>query len=129
MIIERKHKTLIQRLAKYCFQKTSTEEIISRVQAIAAFFNETYPRSAKAFQKYFLLCLQKEFGKRYASVHYVGLLQLKQLEVFLATMGENIQVVAEERPELMGGIKVQHGDTIWDFSIQGQLQALMKTLK
>ena len=44
-------------------------------------------------------------------------------------MGENIQVVAEERPELMGGIKVQHGDTIWDFSIQGQLQALMKTLK
>ena len=129
MIIERKHKTLIQRLSKYCFQKTSSQEIISCAQAIAAFFNETYPRHTKTFLKYFLLCLQKEFSKLYASVHYVGSLDLKQLESFLATMGENIQVVAEERPELMGGIKVQHRDTIWDFSIQGQLQALMKTLK
>ena len=129
MIIERKHKTLIQRLAKYCFQKTSSEEIISRVRTVAAFFNETYPRSVKAFFKYFLLCLQKEFARQYASVHHVGSLELKQLDTFLTTIGENIQVVAEERPELMGGIKVQHGDNIWDFSIQGQLQALMKTLK
>ena len=129
MIIERKHKTFIQRLAEFCFQKTSSEEIISRVKAIVAFFNETYPKTAKAFQNYFLLCLQKEFGKRYATVHYVGSLDIKQLEAFLSTMGENIQVVIEERPELMGGIKVQHGDNIWDFSIQGQLQALMKTLK
>ena len=129
MIIERKHKTLIQRLSKYCFQKTSSEEIVSHVKAIIAFFNETYPRTAKAFQKYFLLCLQKEFGKRYATVHYVGSLDVNQLEAFLATIGKNIQVVTEQHPELMGGIKVQHGDTIWDFSIQGQLQALMKTLK
>ena len=76
-----------------------------------------------------IICLQKEFGKHYASVHYAGSLDVKQLEAFLAKMGKNIQVVAEEHPELMGGIKVQHGDTIWDFSIQGQLQALMKTLK
>ena len=99
------------------------------MKAIAAFFSETYPRTAKAFQNYFLLCLQKEFSKCYATVHYAGSLDVKQLEAFLAKMGENIQVVAEERPELMGGIKVQYRDTIWDFSIQGQLQALMKTLK
>jgi hypothetical protein len=92
------------------------------VKAIVAFFNETYPKTAKAFQNYFLLCLQKEFGKRYATVHYVGSLDIKQLEAFLATMGENIQVVIEERPELIGGIKVQHGDNIWDFSIQGQFR-------
>lgn len=129
MRIERKHKTLIQHLAKYCFQKTSSEEIISRVRAIAAFFNETYPRSTKVFLKYFLLCLQKEFSKQYASVYYTGSFDLKQLEAFLATMGKNVQVVAEKHSELLGGIKVQHGDNIWDFSIQGQLQALMKTLK
>ena len=87
------------------------------------------PRSVKTFLKYFLLCLQKEFARQYASVHHIGSLELKQLDTFLTTIGENIQVVAEEHPELMGGIKVQHGDNIWDFSIQGQLQALMKTLK
>ena len=129
MIIERKHKTLIQQIASYCFNGSSSEEIVSRVQSAANFLNVTYSRTAKVFLKYFLLCLRKEFGKNYAIVQHAGPLNLKQWELVLKAMGETGQIVAEEHPELIGGIKIKRGDTVWDFSLQGQLQVLMKTLK
>lgn len=128
MIIERKHKTLIQQLAESCFEGISSEDVINRVKDVMRFFGKNYPRNAKAFASYFWTCLQKEFGKKYAIINYAGPLDLKQLNAFLTN--ENVvQIVAEEHSELIGGIKVQHGDNVWDYSIQGQLQALIKTLK
>lgn len=128
MIIERKHKTLIQQLAESCFKGISSEDVINRVKDVMRFFGANYPRNTKTFASYFWTCLQKEFGKKYAIIDYAGPLDLKQLNAFLAN--ENVvQIIAEEHSELIGGIKVQHGDNVWDYSIQGQLQALIKTLK
>lgn len=131
MLIERKHKVLIKHLANKCFEETNSDKIMSCVQEVLCFFRDSYPHKLKAFVKYFMLCLQKEFNKKYFIVKHSGQVDLKNLEKFLlkTVSKESCQFILEECPELIGGLKIQKGDNVWDFTIKGQLQTLVKILK
>ncbi len=130
-MIERKHKVLIKYLASKCFEGQTSDEIVGRVQKVACFFRDSYSRKLKAFIKYFMLCLQKEFNEKYFIVRHSGQVDLKNLEKILleTTSKASCQFILEECPELIGGLKIQKGDNVWDFTIKGQLQTLVKILK
>lgn len=40
--------------------------------------------------------------------------------------GENTQVVYRESPELLGGVRIRRGSSVWDGSVQGRLAQLKK---
>ena len=55
--------------------------------------------------------------------------QLKQIVSQLAKrFHKNIQPAVSIDPELIGGIKVQVGDKVWDASVRGSLQQMAATL-
>lgn len=71
---------------------------------------------------------------RRADAHVITSKPLSEEEVqkiasqFGALLGKTVRVTAEVDPELLGGIKVKIGDTLYDGSLKSKLERLEKTL-
>lgn len=130
MMIERKHKCLIQKLAQFTLAG-GTSEIMQRVEMIAQWLVQHYPRKSRAFLKYYFSVLQKVYAQRYAVVGFAGRLDDTLLDPILHQLNilDPSFCIKEEHPELMGGFKIQQGDNVWDASLKGQLDAFIKNLK
>ncbi len=50
-------------------------------------------------------------------------------EKFGALLGKTIRVTNSVNPELLGGLTVRIGDTLYDGSLKGKLERLDKTLQ
>lgn len=125
--MERKHKVLLKHLARLTFDG-SEEELKERIRVIAEFLVQRYPRNAKTFLTQYERSLKEVFAERYATVAYVGTF----LDQWLRELSE-AEHLAERRlekkecPELLGGFKIRVGDTVWDCSLKGQLNAFKET--
>lgn len=65
-----------------------------------------------------------------SSVKKLSAEQEKSLQEALAkTTGKNIRLVCESHPELIGGIKVQVGDRVWDGTIIHALDRMREELR
>ena len=125
--MERKHKVLLKHLARLTFEG-SEEELKERIRAVAEFLVQQYPRDAKAFLTQYERSLKEVFSERYATVMYAGIFRDQWLQDFLETkrLSER-RSEKKECPELLGGFKIRVGDTVWDCSLKGQLNALKET--
>ena len=125
--MERKHKVLLKHLARLTFEG-SGEDLKERIRAIAEFLAQRYPRNAKAFLAQYGRSLKEVFSERYATVMYAGIFREQLLRDLFETrhLAER-RLEKEERPELLGGFKIRIGDTVWDCSLKGQLNALKET--
>ncbi|MEI6515464.1 MAG: F0F1 ATP synthase subunit delta, partial [bacterium] len=45
-----------------------------------------------------------------------------------ARLGKRLLLETEERPELLGGCRLQVGDTVYDFSLAAQLRMIRQTM-
>ena len=125
--MERKHKVLLKYLARLTFEGAE-EDFKERIRAIAAFLIQRYPRNAKAFLTQYERSLREVFAERYATVTYAGTFREQWLRDFLeAKHLTERHPEKEECPELLGGFKIRVGDTVWDCSLKGQLNALKET--
>lgn len=125
--MERKHKVLLKYLARLTFEGAE-EDFKERIRAIAAFLIQRYPRNAKAFLTQYERSLREVFAERYATVTYAGTFREQWLRDFLeAKHLTERRPEKEECPELLGGFKIRVGDTVWDCSLKGQLNALKET--
>jgi F0F1-type ATP synthase delta subunit len=125
--MERKHKVLLKYLARLTFEGAE-EDFKERIRAIAAFLIQRYPRNAKAFLTQYERSLREVFAERYATVTYAGTFREQWLRDFLeAKHLTECHPEKEECPELLGGFKIRVGDTVWDCSLKGQLNALKET--
>lgn len=127
--MEYKRKFLIQRLAGFVFEEDAN--CVNKVEVIAEFLSNEYPRSTKEVLDYFWFCLQKVYRKKHATVEFAGHVDLDALgEVFNKKVRLNKNnTVAVEVPELMGGFRVKLGDDVWDHTLKAQLEELINTLK
>ncbi len=55
-------------------------------------------------------------------------LQKKMEEVFAEATGKKVVLVAEEDPEIIGGVVAHVGDMVWDGSIKSQLEGLKESI-
>ena len=125
--MERKHKVLLKHLARLTFEG-SEEELKERIRAVAEFLVQQYPRDAKAFLTQYERSLKEVFSERYATVMYAGIFREQWLrDLFETRQLAERRLEKEERPELLGGFKIRVGDTVWDCSLKGQLNALKET--
>lgn len=127
--MERKHKALIQTLARITFEGQESS-LQARIKEVVDFLIHSYPRDAKHFLEYYGFCLLKEYKNRYAVLEYAHQLQSELLEQIKAQVlsDRNTQWVAEEKPELLGGFRFQIGDNRWDVSLKGQLENIKQHL-
>lgn len=128
--IERKHKALIQQLAEGSFVGNE-KETIARIRQIVEELRAIFKHSLKDVLHYYWICLEKAYARRYVQVEYAGCLSEENLKIFLQQdpVWARCKIDSQENPQLIGGIKVKHGDWVCDCSVEGQLQALTKTLK
>ena len=127
--MERKHKFLIQHLAEFVFESDTDYE--KKVQSIAEFLSQRYPRSTKKVLDYFWFCLQKVYRQKYATVEFAGHVDMDALSKIFsekAHLNKN-NTVAIETPDLIGGFRVRLGDNVWDNTLKAQLKELVNTLK
>ena len=125
--MERKHKVLLKYLARLTFEGAE-EDLKERIHAIAEFLVQRYPRDAKAFLTQYERSLKEVFSERYATVMYAGIFQERWLRDFSEAEHLTERRLEEKKcPELLGGFKIRGGDTVWDCSLKGQLNALKET--
>jgi hypothetical protein len=125
--MERKHKVLLKYLARLTFE-CADEDLKERIRAIATFLVQRYPRDAKAFLTQYGRSLKEVFSERYATVMYAGIFREQWLRELIAAKNFSERCLEkEEHPELLGGFKIRVGDTVWDCSLKGQLNALKET--
>ena len=125
--MERKHKVLLKYLARLTFEGTE-EDLKERIRAIAKFLVQRYPRNAKSFLKQYEHSLKEVFSERYATVIYAGVFREQWLRELLEAEHLSERCLEQkECPELLGGFKIRVGDTVWDCSLKGQLNALKET--
>lgn len=125
--MERKHRVLLKHLARLTFEG-SEGALRERIRAIAEFLVQRYPRNAKAFLMQYERSLKEVFAERYAIVTYVGAFLDQWLrELLEAKHLTERRLEKKECPELLGGFKIRVGDTVWDYSLKGQLSAFKET--
>jgi hypothetical protein len=124
--MDKKHKALIGRLAELSFVHEE-DRYLERVKRILTFLQSRYPRFIKEVFHYYWMCLRKIHTQRCLCVEYAGHLNREQMMSIFKEV--SCQIVYQESPQLVGGIKIKHGDWVWDRSIQGQLKALTQKLK
>ena len=125
--MERKHKVLLKHLARLTFDG-SEEELKERIRVIAEFLVQRYPRNAKSFLMQYERSLKEVFSERYATVMYAGIFREQWLRDLFETRHLAERRLEEKKcPELLGGFKIRVGDTVWDCSLKGQLNALKET--
>ncbi|MDR0755786.1 MAG: F0F1 ATP synthase subunit delta [Puniceicoccales bacterium] len=124
--MDKKHKALVGRLAEFSFAHEE-DRCLERVKRILTFLQSRYPRSIKEVLHYYWTCLRKIHTQHCLCVEYAGYLSREQtMSIFKEV---SCQIVYRENPQLVGGIRIKHGDWVWDRSIQGQLKALTRKLK
>ncbi|MDR2397112.1 MAG: F0F1 ATP synthase subunit delta [Puniceicoccales bacterium] len=124
--MDKKHKALIGRLAELSFAHEE-DRYLERVKHVLTFLQSRYPRSIKEVLHYYWTCLRKIHTQHCLCVEYAGYLNREQMMSIFKEV--SCQIVYQENPQLVGGIKIKHGDWVWDRSIQGQLKALTQKLK
>lgn len=125
--MERKHKVLLKYLARLTFEGAE-EDLKERIRVIAEFLIQRYPRNAKSFLTQYERSLKEVFAERYATVIYAGVFREQWLRELIAAKNfSERRLEKEEHPELLGGFKIRVGDTVWDCSLKGQLNALKET--
>ncbi|MDR3288052.1 MAG: F0F1 ATP synthase subunit delta, partial [Peptococcaceae bacterium] len=55
--------------------------------------------------------------------------ETKLQQALVRATGKNVRVMSEQCPELVGGIKVQVGDRVWDGTIVHALERMRKELR
>ena len=128
-MIQQKHRALLYRLAEWSLlEADSTDKAILRVQNVVQYLQDAYPRSLRTFLRHYWLCLRKIYLQNHLQIEYVGKLPQKSA---IEALFEKIstRIVYQENPQLIGGVKMQHGDWIWDQSVRGELNELMRNLK
>ncbi|MDR0393008.1 MAG: F0F1 ATP synthase subunit delta [Puniceicoccales bacterium] len=124
--MDKKHKALVDRLAELSFVHEE-DRYLERVKSVLTFLQSRYPRSIKEVLHYYWMCLRKIHTQHCLCIEYTGHLNREQMVSVFKEM--SCQIAYQENPQLVGGIKIKHGDWVWDRSIQGQLKALTRKLK
>ena len=87
----------------------------------------------KAFLTVLRSDLQRELTRRKAVVEHAGPLSPEQLETIRARFSEQTGIArraeARSEPSLIGGVRVQVGDNVYDSSIAGRLHHLAAAVK
>lgn len=87
----------------------------------------------KAFLKAFHKAAQREFQKDTLTVESAQPLEAAALQGLVASFGEGrarpLHVVSRTTPELIAGIRVRLGDTVYDASLASNLQSLSSRIR
>lgn len=87
----------------------------------------------RAFIKFYLKALSREIRQNQLVLEHAGPVteeMIREVAVaFAARTGKKFSVVTEENPDLLGGIRVRHGDNIYDASVAGRLETLASSVR
>lgn len=85
------------------------------------------------FIRYFLQMLRRELRKETLRVEYAGSITEELIETLKARFGKEavrpLRVEQVENPGLLGGLRIQLGDNVYDASIQGRLTKLQHSVR
>lgn len=81
----------------------------------------------RAFTKVFLRFLERALRARRLVVEHAGAIAESDLAAIAQSFGvetEGLSLEPRENPELIGGVRVTHGDNVFDASVAGRLSRL-----
>ena len=124
------HENRLKKYAKKLVRISMDKGHVSleRVRGVINALNMDPPRQFKRILNYYAFYLEIEMRRTAAQINYAGTLDqesIKKIQMMLSQFyGERIDVVANEDPSLISGIRIHIGDDVWDTSVRGALDEL-----
>lgn len=131
-IKNKKLKTLALRLAELSRGDAGVAEE-SRVRAVLDELEKTFPpRVLRTILKFYYAAIARELRFSEARIEFAGTLSEKTANALAAHFSEiyarAIAPVPAQNPEILGGLRVQVGDDVYDASLAGTLASLRRAL-
>lgn len=127
MKISREARQTAKKLFKLCRRDGGGIDE-GRIKEVIACIEKKKPRNAVAILTRFGKLVELELAETTAVVDSPAELDGSDREEINTTLkkifGENTDVVYRELPELLGGVRIRRGSSVWDGSIQGRLTQL-----
>ena len=124
--MERKYKALVSKLAELSFSDKNEPRLDTATQIIK-FLKTHWPKSAKKLLEYYYVCLRRSYELRCLHIEHACL--PPNIAFASSFSSKKHKLIYHENQQLIGGMRVRHGDWVWDYSIKGQLNKLMQTFK
>ena len=129
MKITKQAKREAKRLFEYCLVNDSLDE--SRVRNVVQRVVAAGPRNCAAILSHFTRLVKLELDRRTATVESATPLP-PDLQATITTdltrrYGQGLSMAFVQRPELIGGIRIQVGNDVYDGSVRAGLAALERS--
>lgn len=126
MSLDAKRRKLARRLAEMTHEAglSRAGEVREALEKLL----EGEPLSTRRhFVRTYLNYLKRVIAAHQVRIQHAGPLAPEAAQAIAAhfsTSGQKLEVLTEELPELIGGLRVIHGDDVYDSSLAGRLQSL-----
>ncbi|MGF1678785.1 MAG: F0F1 ATP synthase subunit delta [Candidatus Methylacidiphilales bacterium] len=129
MKINRHARTKARKLFAVCKRETGGVDI-TRVREVLRWVEKNPPRNAVGILTRFQKLVKLECDAHTTRVKTAAPLDQATQDTIRARLatafGASGEVIFEVQPELLAGIRIQHGSSVWDGTVHGRLDALRK---